>query len=56
MLIQCTKKLLDKLGLPKDNLEPHYSSESQKERVFSAKEINAKLDSVLSVSDYYYFD
>jgi hypothetical protein len=56
MLIQCTKKLLDKLGLPKDNLEPPYGSESQKERIFSTKEINARLDSVLSASDYYYFD
>ena len=27
MLIQCTKKLLDKLGLHKDSLEPPYGSE-----------------------------
>ena len=41
--------------------DPEYESmklwsESQKERIFSAKEINARLDSVLSACDYYYFD
>jgi hypothetical protein len=41
--------------------DPEYESmkiwsESQKERIFSAKEINARLDSVLSAPDYYYYD
>jgi hypothetical protein len=41
--------------------DPEYESmkiwsESQKERIFSAKEINARLDNVLSARDYYYYD